>query len=181
MRFLGLDRVARPEAASDEIATIRRITEALDRLPPERARYVAAFAFLLSRVAHADRDISAEETRAMEQVVMQRGGLPEEQAVLVVQMAKSQSILFGGTENFVVARAFEEMASREQKLALVDCLFGVAASDEGISAVESNEVRQIADELKLSHRDYIGVRGRYKDQLSVLRREEEDAEPDGPR
>ena len=37
----------------------------LDDLPAERATLVGAFAYILSRVAHADMSISAEETRAM--------------------------------------------------------------------------------------------------------------------
>ncbi len=99
---------------------------------------------------------------------MDRGGLTEEQAVIVVQIAKSQNILFGGTENFLVSREFNSLASHEQKLALLDCLFAVAAANRSISTVEDNEVSQIADELKIEHRDFISVRSRYRDYLAVL-------------
>ncbi|NIM63068.1 MAG: hypothetical protein GTO30_15925, partial [Acidobacteria bacterium] len=61
---------------------------------------------MLSRVAHADLDISDDETRAMEELVIETGGLPEEQAIIVVQMAKTQNLLFGGTENYLVAKEF---------------------------------------------------------------------------
>ena len=37
--------------------TVRAIVRELEALPPERARYVAAFAFILARVAHADLEI----------------------------------------------------------------------------------------------------------------------------
>ena len=40
--------------------------DALDYLEPDLARVLAAFAYLMGRVAHADRAVSAEETRAME-------------------------------------------------------------------------------------------------------------------
>src|SRR3990172_10418282 len=118
---------------SAETETVRKIVDALDRLEPERARYIAAFAYLLGRVAHADQHISPEETQEMERLVMERGGLPEEQAILVVQMAKTQNLLFGGTENFLVSREFEKIASREQKLALLDCLYAVSSADKSIS------------------------------------------------
>ena len=42
--------------------TVRRIVAELESLETERARYIAAFAFILSRVANADLEISVEET-----------------------------------------------------------------------------------------------------------------------
>ena len=124
------------EGPSPETETVRKIVDALEGMDSQKARYVAAFAYLLSRVANADRNISQEETRAMERIVMERGGLPEEQAILVVQMAKTQNRLFGGTENFLVTQEFNEIASREQKLALLDCLYAVSAADNSISTKE---------------------------------------------
>lgn len=171
LESLGFTRGSGAGAVSETGAeTIRKIARSLEELGPERARYVAAFAYLLSRVAHADLQISDEETATMERIVMERGGLPEEQAVLVVQMAKTQSLLFAGTENFLVTREFNRMANREQKLALLDCLFAVAAAHGGIATVEDNEIRAISKELQLRHADFIDVRQRYKDQLNVLRR-----------
>jgi len=35
--------------------TVRKIVRKLEALPPERARYLAAFAYVLTRVANADR------------------------------------------------------------------------------------------------------------------------------
>ena len=61
------------------------------------------------------------------------------------------------------------LASREEKVALLDCLFAVSAADESVSTTESNVIRQIADELKLDHRDYADARSRNRDRLSVFR------------
>ncbi len=142
----------------------------MEHLEPERARHIAAFAFILGRVAYADLEISAEETRTMERLVMERGGLPESQAVLVVEIAKSQNKLFGATEDYLVTRQFENFASREEKLALLDCLFAVAAADENISTTEDNAIHQIAAELKIEHPDLIAIRSRYKQYLAVLKK-----------
>src|SRR5258705_13077036 len=81
--------------------TVRRIVGELDKLAPERARYLAAFAYVLSRVAGADSNFSAVETATMVDLVQKIGRLPEPQATLVVEIAKSQNKLFGGTENFL--------------------------------------------------------------------------------
>lgn len=170
LRFLGLTP-ARGEtgAPSAETETVRRIATALERLEPERARFVASFAYILSRVARADMKISPEEVREMERIVMHIGALPEEQAVLVVQIAKTQNVLFGATENFLVTREFREMATREQKLALLECLFAVCAADRSISVVEDNEISQIAGELGIEHRDLVAVRSRFREHLAVLK------------
>jgi uncharacterized tellurite resistance protein B-like protein len=138
-------------------------------MAPEQARYIAAFAYILSRVARADMNISPEEVAEMERRVMSVGGMPEDQAVLVVQIAKTQATLFGGTENFLVTREFDQMATREQKLALLRCLFAVAAADNEISTVEDREIRLINDELQLTHMDFINARLEFKKYLTVLK------------
>jgi uncharacterized tellurite resistance protein B-like protein len=166
MKMLGLKPV---EDAHPEADTVRRIAEELDKLDPERARYVAAFAFILSRVAGADQEVSAAETGVMERLVMEKGGLPREQAIIVVQMAKTQHLLFGGTEDFLVTREFDRLATPEQKLALIDCLFAVSASDDTILTVEDNEIMRIVNELKVEHQDVVQLRARYRDKLEAAR------------
>ena len=160
-------RQPRRVAASD---TVRKISQAIAELPPDRAKHVAAFAFILGRVANADLDISEEEVAEMERIVERVGGLPEEQAVLVVQIAKAQHKLFGSTESFIVTKEFNRFATRSEKKALLHCLFAVSSSDESISVMEDNEIRAISKELQLDHSDFIAVRSVYKEHLSVLKR-----------
>jgi uncharacterized tellurite resistance protein B-like protein len=105
----------------------------------------------------------------MEEIVMKEGRLPEEQAVIVVQMAKTQNILFGGTENYLVTREFNEVATQPEKLALLHCLFEVAAADASISTVEDNEISQIADGLRIEHRDFVAIRSKHRKYLAVLK------------
>lgn len=150
--------------------TVRKITGELDKLDSTRAKFIACFAYLLSRIAVSDLSISTEETRMMEKIVSEKSGLPEEQAVVVVQIAKTQSMLFGGTENYLVAREFRDIASPKERIALLDCLFAVAASHNSISTTEDNEISQIADELRIEHNDFISIRSIYRDHLSVLKK-----------
>lgn len=169
LKFLGMESKQPAAARAPETETVRKIVQKLDRLPEDQARYIAAFAYLLSRASAADLDVTEEETAAMERLVMQQGGLSEEMAILVVQIAKTQTQLFGGTENYLVTREFERVATREQKLALIECLFAVTATDADISMAEDNVVKQIASELKLSHSEYIAARSRFREHLSILK------------
>jgi uncharacterized tellurite resistance protein B-like protein len=84
-------------------------------------------------------------------------------------MAKTQNLLFGGTENYLVAKEFNRIASREHKLSLLHCLFAVGAADDSISSTEDNVVRQIADELELEHADFIAVRSHFRQHLGVFK------------
>jgi uncharacterized tellurite resistance protein B-like protein len=150
---------------------VREIIRALDCLEPERARLLAASAYILGRVARADLEIGETEASEMERILVEQGGLTPEQAILVVQMARTQNTLFGGTENYLVTREFNRIASHDQKLALLQCLFSVSAADESISVVEDNEIRRIASELRLTHSDFIRSRSAWRDHLSVLNKQ----------
>ena len=165
--WLGLQAADSPSSADSE--TLRRITRALDALDPAKARYLACFAFILSRVAHADLEISESETAEMERCVVSWGGLSEEQAILVVQIAKSQSRLFGGTDNFSVTKLFKEMADPGQRVELLHSLFAVSSADDSVSVVEENEIWKIATELGITHSEYVAIRSDYRDKREVLR------------
>lgn len=170
LKLLGFGGATHPGSdLSGDTETVRRIVGKLEALEPERARFIASFAYILGRVAHADHDVSTEETAKMETIVRRLGHLPEDQAVLVVQIAKSQARLFGGTENFLVTREFNELAGREQKEELLDCLFAVSAADDSISSVEEAQIRQIASELGFTHREFVGARSAYSDKREVMR------------
>jgi uncharacterized tellurite resistance protein B-like protein len=165
--WLGLQAADSPSSADSE--TLRRITRALDALDPAKARYLACFAFILSRVAHADLEISESEMAEMERCVVSWGGLSEEQAILVVQIAKTQSRLFGGTDNFSVTKWFKEMADPGQRVELLHSLFAVSSADDSVSVVEENEIWKIATELGITHSECVAIRSDYRDKREVLR------------
>ncbi len=141
-----------------EQAPLRDLIETLEHLEPDRARHLARFAYLLGRVAHADQHVSPEETRAMEALVVEQGELTAEQAIVVVALAKSSNLMFGGTADFLVAQEFAEAATYEQKLALARCLFRVASTDAAISVAEESEIHRIASHLKILPHDLTMLR-----------------------
>ncbi len=172
----GGDKRPTPSSAAGASDTIRKISAALDEIEPAKARYIALFAYILGRVANADLDVSEEESREMERIVEGLAGLPEEQAVLVVRIAKTQNTLFGSSEHYTLTQEFNDIASRAQKLALLNCLFAVSSSDHSISTLEDNEIRLIASELKLDHQDFIAARSAYRQYLEVLKKPEPSSE-----
>jgi len=152
-----------------ERSPLRDVVDALEGLDAEQARHLARFAYLLGRVAHADRHVSAEETQAMERLVREQGGLSADQSILVVTLAKSSNVLFGATADFEVAREFSESASYPQKLALARCLFAVAATDESISMIEETEIHRIINHLRIEPPDLTAIRLAHRSFLPGLR------------
>ena len=155
--------------ATSDSEAVRRIASALASMDPARARYVATFAYLLGRIANADHVVTDEERRAMTAIVASEGGLEPEQAQLVAGIAGDESLRRRGTDDFQVAQEFAALATDEQKLALLRCLFAVSASDEAVVTSEDNEVRRIAVQLKISHEAFVAARTAVRDKLAVLR------------
>ena len=168
LEFLGLAGAA-GDNASPEADAIRHIVGELEALPDDRARHLATFAWVLGRAAHADSHVSEHETRKMEEIVRVLGHLSEAQAVLVVEMAKHQVRLFGGTQNYVVTRQFRELSTPEQRIELLECVFAVSAADESITVVEEGEARKISTELGLDHAEFVRARAAYVEHLEALK------------
>lgn len=158
-----------PAATAGETDTVRAIVRRLDALPPERARYVAAFAYILARVAHADLAVSAAETERMVRLLVERGHLPPEQATLAVEIANQQAHAHGGTEDFLVTREFRQLSTLEERRELLDCLFVVSAADAAVSGAEDDVIRRIASELGLSRADLAAARAAWREHRQVLR------------
>lgn len=162
-RWLGFER---PPA---EREVLDSVVDLLEHLDPQRARYVAGFAYLLGRIAAADSNVTADEAAIMKQFVMQEGQLSEHEAEAVVRLALDDHRRFGGTHNLIVARDFAAVTTPEQRLGLVRCLFAVGAADASVQVMEDNEIRRITQELRVEHTDFVRARMEVREHLAVLR------------
>jgi len=173
-QFLGVgtekpESQEKPASQDSEMESVRHIIARLDALEADEAHFIALFASILSRVAHADLQVSEAERAAIEEIVMKLGHLDEATAALVAEIAKNQNKLLGGVENYLISRVFKDRASPEQKFELMESLFAVAAAEEGISAEENQEILKIAEEIGLSRQDFLAVRASFKEHLNVLK------------
>ena len=169
LRFLGLGGGRAEPDREPESETVRRIAAQLERLPADQAQYLATFAYVLARVAHADLDIHASETATMESAVREIAKLSDAESALAVQIAQSQAQNLGGTQDYVVTRQFRQISTREQRAELLACLYAVAAADGTISGEESAEIAKIGDELGFTRAEINSLRSQYREQLGVLR------------
>jgi uncharacterized tellurite resistance protein B-like protein len=107
----------------------------------------------------------------MLRLVAKEGSLAPFEATAVVTLALDEFRRLGGTHNLIVAREFAALASFEERLGLLRCLFAVSAADESVVVSEDNEIRRISRELKIEHADFIRARTEVREHLAVLRRE----------
>lgn len=157
-----------PAAPSADTETIRRIVAQLDALTVEQRRFIGGFAYVLGRTANADLDITPQEISFMERAVIEVGGLTEAQAVLVVEITRSQAELQGATEDYLVTREFAAAASLEDRQKLLRLAFSIGAVDDSISAEESAEINEIGKELGFTPAEVDAVRVEFADKLSVI-------------
>tara|TARA_B110000014_G_scaffold238437_1_gene205089 strand:- start:60 stop:620 length:561 start_codon:yes stop_codon:yes gene_type:complete len=172
LKLFGLSRERETASANEESGdgdSIRRIARELDALPDDQALHLATFAYVLGRVAHADSHFSEVETQKMQDIVQVLGHIQESQAVLLVEIAKHQVRLFGGTDNVTVSRRFRELSTPEQRIELLECVFAVSAADDSITVVEEGQARQISTELGLTHKEFVQARSAYVDHLEALK------------
>ena len=168
LRFIGVTDNRAPEDEAGDV--LRPIAQKLEELAPERARFFAGFAYLLARIAGADLKVREAERGAMEQALQDSAGVDADEAALAVEIASTAMEDLGGSYNFLVAREFGDNSSTEERLALLRCLYTVAAADGLITGDESAEISSIGEEIGLARGDVVALRGEFKDKLAEFRK-----------
>ena len=166
LRFLGISRPSAPDKSEQADEALHPIVATLDGLDPDRARFFAAFAYVLARVAGADLKMDKAETESMAGALSELTGISEDDAGLVVDIACSRMDDLEATHNYLVTREFGRLSNTQEKIQLLECLYTVAASDGVITGDESNEVVSIAEEIGLSRADAVALRSRFREKLA---------------
>jgi uncharacterized tellurite resistance protein B-like protein len=157
-----------PKGVVGDTDSVKVLAAQLDELPPARARYVAAFAYILGRAANATGAMSDAEREQMTSLAG-AAGLGDAQGPLIVDMAASLSGEFGATEDFLVAREFKAISTMEERELLLRCCFLVMAADDEIDATESWLANRLAEELDVERPDLNAIRAEFHEQLSGVK------------
>jgi uncharacterized tellurite resistance protein B-like protein len=121
---------------------------------------IAACALLLE-IAHAD-DVFADEERAriLRAVREDLGVLPEDvdQVVRLAEEERRESV-----DLYQFTRLVSEKFSREQRLRLIEVIWGVVYADGTLTAVENQLARRIAELLGFQHPEVQALREKVKE------------------
>lgn len=166
-----LSRFLNPGETRPEVPeSMRRIVTELESFDEDRARFLAAFAYVLARVAQADMRVDASEVAEMERILSRVAGLDGNEVHLVVQIAVHQATEVGGTDDYLVTREFRKLSEKPERVRLMRCVLAVAAADEIVTSVESREIAAIGEELGFTRPEINGLRLEHRDKLAELQK-----------
>ncbi len=119
-----------------------------DEAPRPDPVVVAACALLLE-IAHADDEFRPEERERIVRHIREDMGVADRDLQEVLQLAEEERR--GSVDLYQFTRLLAEHLSREQRLKLVEAIWGVVYSDGSLAEVESHLARRIAELLGFQH------------------------------
>ena len=136
-------RLLLPKSAEDDgdSVAIKELVTHLSLPDDLDPRLIATYAYLMARIAFADRQIDPSEERRIQEILQQLTSMPAAEAELIVKVATRLTRQRGGTENYLVTRDFKEHSNQDERQQLLHCLFAIAAADDSISLREEEEKR----------------------------------------
>ena len=120
---------------------------------------IAACALLLE-IAHADDVFAPEERERIVRAVREDLGVPAADVAEVVHLAEEERR--ESVDLYQFTKLVGEKFSREQRLRLVEVIWGVVYADGQLSAVENQLAHRIAELLGFQHPEVQAVRERVK-------------------
>jgi uncharacterized tellurite resistance protein B-like protein len=120
---------------------------------------IAACALLLE-IAHADEVFAPEERERIVRAVHEDLGVPAADVAEVVRLAEEERR--ESVDLYQFTKLVSEKFSREQRLRLVEVIWGVVYADGELSAVENQLARRIAELLGFQHPEVQAVREKVK-------------------
>jgi len=120
---------------------------------------IAACALLLE-IAHADDVFTEEERARIRRAVREDLGVSPQDVEEVVRLAEEERR--ESVDLYQFTKLVAEKFSREQRLRLIEVIWGVVYADGVLTAVENQLARRIAELLGFQHPEVQAVRERIK-------------------
>ena len=108
---------------------------------------------IMAQVAQVNPEVTDAELAAMQDALQAHWHLTPEEAAFVAGVAISETASL--LEKYRLARQFADVCGRQERAALLDVLFAVAAADGMATYEEIEEIRALAASLKMSHEEFI--------------------------
>ena len=113
-------------------------------------------AALMFEVARADFAVEATELDTVNALLTEQFDLAPEELVSVTEQAAQQAD--AATCLYEFTRTLNELASAEEKRALLAMMWRVAMADDVLSRYEEHLIRKVADLLYVPHSDFMAAK-----------------------
>lgn len=125
-------------------------------IPESEVRKLSLAGGLMARVAYVDHEVTEQEFDHMLAAMQQGWDISHDAAALVADIAVDQ--ISKDLDFYRLTRQFFERTNEKERLRFLDVLFAVADADGRVSYEEIEEIRTIANMLKLTHRQFINAK-----------------------
>ena len=145
----------------------------IDALFPEHDEQekvtMACVAGLMARVVYADMKIEDEERKKMKESLKKYSSFDQNQVDAIVDMALKNIEELAGLENHKYCGQLAESWDHQQRFQLLTSLFFLAAADNNVDHIETEEIRTICTGLLLEHKHFIAARAQVSEYLGALK------------
>ncbi|MCJ7568547.1 MAG: TerB family tellurite resistance protein [Anaerolineales bacterium] len=122
----------------------------------DRLRKLSLAGGLMARVAHVDLEITDDEYEAIVNSLIAEWGMGTEEAAFVTEVAVSG--IGPDMDYYRLAREFFTSTTPEERAKFLNILFTIANADGSVSNEETEEIRALANSLRLTHRQFIDAK-----------------------
>lgn len=158
-----------PETNSFAGRLQQKVASLLPNSDNEEKLLVACVAGLLARVAYIDFKIHESELLKMRGALNEWTDLDSHDIQAIVTLAIEEIKDLAGLENHTYCAPLNELLNPDQRYALLEGLFALAASDGEVESRESEEIRLITQGLRLEHKHFIAARATVLEHLKALK------------
>jgi uncharacterized tellurite resistance protein B-like protein len=131
----------------------------IDQITPQMYR-LCQLGGLMGIVAHADGEIDARELEEIRRQLQSRGDFDADALEVLMTIIEEESVR--GLDRARLISEYTANAGFEDRIALLDLLFGVAAANGSLTHAELEELRGLSSAMHLSHKQYIDAKLRLK-------------------
>lgn len=125
-------------------------------IPEDRLRKLSMVGGLMARVAHVDLVVTNEEFEVIVNSLKNEWGISQDEATFVTEVAVSE--VGPDMDYYRLTREFFTSTNEEERRKFLNVLFSVANADGFVSSKEIEEVRTIANSLRLTHKQFIDAK-----------------------
>ena len=119
----------------------------------DRLRKLSLAGGLMARVAHVDLEVSDDEYEAIVNSLISEWAINREEATYVTEVAVSE--IGPEMDYYRLAREFFTSTDHDEREKFLNILFSIADADGFVSSEETEEIRAIANSLRMTHRQFI--------------------------
>jgi len=169
MKFWDIFNSSERETTGQTSGLHQKISTLLPEKIEDELIKCACVAGLLARVAYIDFDIHENEEDFIQKSLSEWTSFNNEEVKAISKVAIEEIKNLAGLENHLYCHPLNEFMDNDEKYAVVETLFAMAASDHEVTGDESEEIRLINIGLRLEHKHFISARATVLDKLTALK------------